>query len=66
MENLEPLDQLVEVYGADNFVIGTDYPHPEFQRLPNAPGDVTNSKKLSDEDKAKILGGNIARALKLN
>ena len=66
MENLEPLDQLVEAYGADNFIIGTDYPHPEFQRLPNAPGDVTNSTRITDEDKAKILGGNMVRALKLD
>jgi len=66
VENLEPLDQLVEAYGADNFIIGTDYPHPEFQRLPNAPGDVTNSTRITDEDKAKILGGNMVRALKLD
>ena len=65
VENVEPLDQLVEVYGADNFVIGTDFPHPEFQRLPNATTDVTSRTKLSDENKAKILGGNLARALRI-
>ena len=39
---------------------------PEFQRLPNAPGDVTNSTRISNEDKAKILGGNMVRSLKLD
>ena len=64
VESIEPLEQLVEAYGADNFVIGTDFPHPEFQRLPNATTDITGSG-LSGEDKDKILGGNLARALRL-
>ena len=64
VESIEPLEQLVEAYGADNFVIGTDYPHPEFQRLPNATTDISGSK-LSEESQHKILGGNLARALKL-
>ena len=65
VENVEPLEQLVAAYGADNFVIGTDFPHPEFQRLPNASTDITDKSSLSAEDKAKILGGNLARALRL-
>ena len=65
IESLEPVDQLVEAYGSDNFVIGTDFPHPEFQRLPNATTDITDRPGLSEEDKRKILGGNLARAFKL-
>jgi predicted TIM-barrel fold metal-dependent hydrolase len=65
IESLEPLEQLVEAYGSDNFIIGSDFPHPEFQMLPNATTDITDKPRLSDEDKAKILGGNLARALKL-
>jgi aminocarboxymuconate-semialdehyde decarboxylase len=65
VENLEPLDQYVQAYGSENYLIGTDFPHPEFQMLPNATSDVTDRMGLSDEDKANILGGNIARALKL-
>jgi aminocarboxymuconate-semialdehyde decarboxylase len=65
IESLEPLEQLVEAYGSQNFCIGTDFPHPEYQRLPNAPSDITSKERLSDEDKANILGLNIARALKL-
>ena len=64
VESIEPLEQLVEAYGPDNFVIGTDFPHPEFQRLPNSTTDISGSA-LSDEAKNKILGGNLARALRL-
>ncbi len=65
VESLEPLEQLVEAFGSDNFIIGSDFPHPEFQFLPNSTSDITDKPRLSDEDKAKILGGNLARQLKL-
>ena len=65
VESLEPLEQLVEAYGSKNFLIGTDFPHPEFQRLPNVPSDITGKGGLSEEDKANILGGNLARALRM-
>lgn len=64
VESIEPLEQLVAAYGAKNYLIGTDFPHPEFQRLPNEYTDITNSK-LSTEDQNNILGGNLARFLKL-
>jgi aminocarboxymuconate-semialdehyde decarboxylase len=65
VESLEPLEQLVEAFGSDNFIIGSDFPHPEFQFLPNSTSDITDKPRLSDDDKSKILGGNLARALKL-
>jgi aminocarboxymuconate-semialdehyde decarboxylase len=65
IESLEPVEQLVTAYGSDNFILGTDFPHPEFQRLPNATTDITEKPGLTEEDKAKILGGNLERVLKL-
>lgn len=66
IESIEPVEHMVAAYGADNFILGTDFPHPEFQRLPNATTDITDKAGLSDEDKDKILGGNLARFLKLS
>jgi microsomal dipeptidase-like Zn-dependent dipeptidase len=66
VESLEPVEQMVEVYGSDNFFIGTDFPHPEYQFLPNFTTHILERERLSEDDKAKILGGNLARALKLD
>ena len=65
VENIEPLEQLIAAYGADNYVIGTDFPHPEFQKLPNSSVGIENNPALSEENKAKLLGGNFARAFGL-
>ena len=65
VESLEPVEQMVEAYGSDNFFIGTDFPHPEFQFLPNYTTHILERERLTDDDKAKILGGNLARALKM-
>lgn len=64
IEAVEPVEQLVAAYGADNYLIGTDFPHPEFQRLPNASTDITGSG-ISTKDQNNILGGNLARMLNL-
>ena len=65
VESMEPVEQMVEVYGADNFFIGTDFPHPEFQFLPNYTTHITE-RRLAEEDKAKILGGNLAGVLNIS
>jgi predicted TIM-barrel fold metal-dependent hydrolase len=65
IENLDPTEQLVDAYGSEIFILGTDFPHPEFQRLPNGPSDILDKPGLTEVDKANILGGNIARVLKM-
>ena len=54
---------LVELMGADNVVFGSDYPHPEGLRDPI--GWVDELASLSKEDQAKIMGGNLARLMKV-
>ena len=56
---------MVAAIGSENFFFGTDFPHPEFQELPNQIGAILAQQGLSERDKENILGGNITRALKL-
>ena len=65
VQGLEPVEHIVAAQGADNLFMSTDFPHPEFQALPNSPSDITDKDGLSEEDKGKILGGNLARFLKV-
>ena len=46
VESLEPLEELVSAYGSENYIIGTDFPHPEFKYLPNATSDITDKPRL--------------------
>jgi aminocarboxymuconate-semialdehyde decarboxylase len=55
------LEYLVEQYGADHIVMGTDYPYDMGENDPI--GFVEGSPKLSDEQRALILGGNAATLL---
>jgi aminocarboxymuconate-semialdehyde decarboxylase len=56
------LSYLIQVVGADRVVVGTDYPMAmgDFE-----PVRRINALNLSDEDRARILGSNAIRALKL-
>ncbi|MND02271.1 hypothetical protein D3C83_215900 [compost metagenome] len=65
MQGLEPVEAIVMGMGSKNLFMSTDFPHPEFQALPNDTSDITDKPGLSDEDKANILGGNLARFLKV-
>jgi aminocarboxymuconate-semialdehyde decarboxylase len=55
------LEYLVEQYGSDHLVMGTDYPYDMGENDPI--GFVEGSKKLSDAQRAQILGGNAATLL---
>ena len=56
----ELLDQVVEVFGDDNIVISTDYPHPD-ANYPFSMEKFLAYDKVSDETKKKILWDNCVR-----
>ncbi|HET6811578.1 MAG TPA: amidohydrolase family protein [Acidimicrobiales bacterium] len=52
---------LVKLLGADNVVFGSDYPHPEGMYDPIT--FVDEIEELSEDEQAKIMGGNLARIM---
>jgi aminocarboxymuconate-semialdehyde decarboxylase len=62
----DPADvgHLVDRYGADHVLLGTDYPYDMGEEDP--VGLVDRTPGLSGEDKALVLGGNAARLLRLD
>ena len=58
----QQLEYMVAKYGADHVLMGSDYPYDMAEQDP--VGFVT-SAALSPEDRAKIMGGNAARLLKI-
>jgi aminocarboxymuconate-semialdehyde decarboxylase len=59
----EQLRHLVNLWGADHVVVGTDYPYDMGWYDPR--GFVDGCEFLKDADKAKILGLNAAKLLKI-
>ena len=59
----DQLKHLVNLWGADHVVVGTDYPYDMGWYDPR--GFVDGSSFLKDGDKAKILGLNAAKLLKI-
>ena len=57
------LEYLVEQWGADHILMGTDYPYDMGEIDPI--GFVEGAQRLSDGDRKAILGGNAARLLNL-
>jgi predicted TIM-barrel fold metal-dependent hydrolase len=55
----EDMAELAGLVGADRVLFGSDYPHPEGLADPVSYVDALT--KLSAEDQAKIMGGNMAR-----
>jgi aminocarboxymuconate-semialdehyde decarboxylase len=60
--NMPALRFLVDRLGDDHVVIGTDYP---FDMGDEAPVDTIRACGLSREREARVLGGNLARLLRL-
>lgn len=56
--------KLVDLIGVDNVMFGSDFPHVEGLNDPLAY--VEFLKGMSEEDQAKIMGGNLAKLLKLD
>jgi len=60
----DSMDKLVGLVGADHILFGSDYPHPE--GLADPIGYVDELTGLSDDDIAKIMGGNLAGLMGVN
>jgi aminocarboxymuconate-semialdehyde decarboxylase len=58
------LRQMVQRYGADHVLLGTDYPYD--MGMEDPVGFVEKTEKLSAEDKKRIQGLNAARLLKID
>ncbi|MGI9351041.1 MAG: amidohydrolase family protein [Rhizobiaceae bacterium] len=58
------LKYLVDVWGADRIVMGTDYPYDMAE--PDPVGHVQSTKGLSEDQEALILGENAAALLNLD
>lgn len=57
----EDVRSIVDLVGADNVVFGSDYPHPE--GLFDPVTFVDEISDLPEADKAKIMGGNLAKLM---
>ncbi|HMD92036.1 MAG TPA: amidohydrolase family protein [Trebonia sp.] len=58
----EDLGELSSIVGVERVLFGSDYPHPEGLAEPVRYIDVLNERtKLTEDEKAKIMGGNLAR-----
>ena len=60
----DKLGELVSVLGADHVLFGSDYPHPEGLAEPCSYLDHLPSS-LSQDDVAAIMGGNLARIMRV-
>jgi len=60
----EDANALCDLIGEDHVLFGSDYPHPE--GLADPVGYVSHLEGASSERIAKIMGGNIARLMKVD
>jgi aminocarboxymuconate-semialdehyde decarboxylase len=57
------LRQMVDVYGAEHVLLGTDYPYDMGDEDP--VGTIRGIPRLTNAERQRILGGNAARLLKI-
>lgn len=55
-----PLAQAVAAIGSENFIIGSDYPHPP-STYPNTAAGIETMPGLAEADKENILGRNLQK-----
>ena len=60
----DDIERVVEAIGVDHVLFGSDYPHPEGLAEPCSYVDHLPSG-LPEEDVAKIMGGNLARIMRV-
>jgi predicted TIM-barrel fold metal-dependent hydrolase len=58
----DKLDELIDAIGVDHVLFGSDYPHPEGLAEPCSYVDHL-PPSVSDEDVAKIMGGNLGQLM---
>jgi predicted TIM-barrel fold metal-dependent hydrolase len=58
----DDLGRLIDIMGVDHILFGSDYPHPEGLAEPCTYVDHL-PEGLSDDDVAKIMGGNLGRLM---
>jgi aminocarboxymuconate-semialdehyde decarboxylase len=58
------LKQMIERFGADHVVLGTDYPYD--MGMEDPVGFINKVRGLSAADRDRIMGGNAARLLKIS
>ena len=60
VQGMEPIEHFVAAYGSQNLFLATDFPHPEFQVVPNSVENILE-RPMAQQDKDNILGLNLAR-----
>jgi predicted TIM-barrel fold metal-dependent hydrolase len=59
----DDMSHVVDLLGVDRVLFGSDYPHPEGLADPLSFLDTLKGVDLNEEDKGKIMGGNLARLM---
>jgi predicted TIM-barrel fold metal-dependent hydrolase len=59
----DDMSHVVDTLGVDRVLFGSDYPHPEGLADPLTFLDLLKTANLTEDDKAKIMGGNLARLI---